>query len=279
MSPGLGTNRRAGADLDPVAGHEPAHQRAGPVDFGVRPGQVFDGEPPIGPGVTAVYQRADRMSRRRLQIVLATGAMAAVLVAGLGYVLTAAVVPDSVRRGAQAGAPAPEADVDPVLMLLRTVAGPDLRVVPREPSRGVGWRQYTVLNRAGGQPRGLIEVSVYTAPDGICFPVLTDRTACARPARVGENVEYARYGDTRDVDWQAYQTMARRLSDGRVLTVMTTGERGTGDTDAGRPPLTALRTATLATDTGLISAFGPGESCDGPDPACPLLIVPVPVAD
>ena len=264
---------------DPVLGHEPAHLRAGPVDFGVLLGQALEREPPIGPAVAAVFERADRMRRRRLQGVLALGAVATLLVTGLGYVLTTAVVPDSMRRGAVAGAPAPASNLDPVLMILRVTAGRDLRVVPREPSRGVGWRQYSVLSRADGRPRGLIEVSVYTAPNGICFPAVRVRAACARPGRVGDDIEYARYGDTRDPDWQAYQAMARRMSDGRVLTVMTTGERGTGNAAAGKPSLTALQTATLATDPDLISAFAPGETCDGPEPACPLLLVPVPVAD
>jgi hypothetical protein len=241
-------------------------------------GQVLADEPPIGPGVAAVYRQADRRRRGRLQMVLAIGAVAALLIAALGYALTTALVPDSTHRNAVAGHPAPAPGVDPVLMILRTAAGRDLRVLPREPSRGAGWRQYTVLSRATGQARGLIEVSVYTAPDGLCFPVPADRTACARPERAGDNIEYARYGTARDVDWQVYQAMARRLSDGRVLAVMATGERGTGDADAGRPPLTPLQTVTLATDAGLISAFGPGESCDGPDPACPLLIVGVPAS-
>ena len=174
MTPKLEAGR-AGADLDPVTGHESAHHRAGPVDFGVLPGQVFEGEPPNGHGVRAVYQRADRMRRRRLQLVLAIGAVAAVLVAACGYVLTTAVVPDSVQRSAVAGAPAPAPAVDPVLMILRAAAGPDLRIMPREPSRGVGWRQYSVLARQSGDPRGLIEVSVYTAPAGFCFPVRAGR--------------------------------------------------------------------------------------------------------
>ena len=56
-----------------------------------------------------------------------------------------------------------------------------------------------------------------------------------------------------------------------------TGARGTATAAAGRPPLTPLQTATLATDTRLMSAFDADEKCNGPDPACPLLKVPVPV--
>ena len=151
------------------------------------------------------------------------------------------------------------------------------RVVPREPSRGEGWRQYTVLGRDSGRPRGLIEVSAYAAADGLCFPVLADPDACARPEHRGDDVEYVRYADDRDVDWQVNQTIARRLSDGRVIAVMATGERGTGDARAGRPPLTGLQTATAAADARLIAAFGADERCNGPDPACPLLNVRVPV--
>ena len=267
MRPEIGTDA-GGVE---VAGPQPA----GPVDFGVLPGQVFAGEPSIGHGVALVYRRADRRHRRRLQVVLAIGAVAAALVAALGLALATAVVPDSARR-VTAGLPVPAPGVDPALTILRTAAGQDLRVQPREPSRGEGWRQYAVLTRATGKSRGLIEVSVYTAPDGICFPVLADPKACARPARAGADVEYVRYGSARDVDWQVYQAMARRLSDGRVLTVLATGERGTGDAVAGRPPLTPLQTVTLASNPALFSAFGPGETCDGPEPACPLLIAPVP---
>ena len=68
MSPKLGTGLDP-AGVDSVTGHEPAHRQIGPVDFGVLLGQVFAGEPPIGHGVAAVYQRADRMRRRRLQAV------------------------------------------------------------------------------------------------------------------------------------------------------------------------------------------------------------------
>jgi hypothetical protein len=268
---------RAGAG--PAIGHVPAHHRTAPVDFETLLGEAFVGEPPIGRGVAAVYQRADRMHRRRLQAVLLIGVVAAVLIAGLGYALTTVAVPDSVRRGAGAGAPAPAGRVDPVLMILRTAADRELRVMPREPSRGAGWRQYTVLSRTTGQPRGLIEVSVYTAPDGICFPVLTDPTTCARPERAGGAVEYVRYSEVRNPDWQVHQAMSRRLSDGRVLAVLATGERDTGNAAAGRPPLTPAQIANLAAGAGLLSAFGAGESCDGPDPACPLLMVPVPAGD
>lgn len=254
------------------------------VDPGPQPGlgevleEVFAaGEPPVGDGVDVVYRRAEKLRRSRLRTVLVSGALVAALVAAGGYVLTTSLVPGTPRRTPPAAAPAPAPDADPVLTALRGVADSSLRIVPRAPAEGPGWRQYTVLNRRTGQQRGLIEVSVYSAPDGVCFPVLADPEACARPEYAGDDVEYARYADDRDVDWQVYQAIGRRLSDGRVLAVMATGERGTGNADAGRPPLTPLQTSTLATDADLMSAFGPGESCNGPDPACPLLKVPVPV--
>ena len=62
-----------------------------------------------------------------------------------------------------------------------------------------------------------------------------------------------------------------------MVAVTATGERGTGDAMAGRPPLTASQTASLASNPGLMAAFGADERCNGPDPACPVLTVPVPV--
>ena len=237
--------------------------------------ELLGSEPPVGRGVADIYARAEVVRRRRLKLVLVISAVAAMLVAALGYVVTAVVVPDTVRRSAGFGVAGP-APADPVLTILRKAAGPGLRIFPRAPARGAGWRLYSVLGRTSGLPRGLIEMSVYDAPAGLCFPVLADPRACARPGLAGLDIEYARYADARDVDWQVYQTMARRLSDGRVLTVMATGERGTGNAYAGRPSLTVRQTASLATDGVLISAFSPDENCDGPDPDCPLLKVPVP---
>lgn len=258
--------------------HDEDLAAARPVRFGEVLEQVFaGGEPPIQGGVAEVYRRAERMRRARLRAVIAAGAVAALLAAAVGYVLTTSVVPSTPRRNPQPAEAAPAPEVDPVLTILRGTADGSLRIVPRAPAAGPGWRQYTVLHRKTGRPHGMIEVSVYSAPDGVCFPVLADPQACARPEYFADDVEYARYADDRDVDWQVYQAMGRRLSDGRLLAVMSTGERGTGDADTGRPPLTPLQTATLATDTRLMSAFGPGESCNGPDPACPLLKVPVPV--
>ena len=240
--------------------------------------RVFHDEPPMRDGIDAVYRRADRIRRRRLRAVVLAGLSAILLVAALGYGLTTAIVPGPAERstamaGPPHGNPAPHAD--PVLTVVRAAVAGTLRVVPREPVRGTGWRQYTVLDRKSGRPRGLIEVSAYAAPGTLCFPVLADRDACARTERAGD-VEYVRYADQRDLDWQVIQVIARRLSDGRVVVVLATGERGTGDAAAGRPPLTGRQAAMLASDSRLIAAFGADERCNGPDPACPLLKVPVP---
>jgi hypothetical protein len=239
--------------------------------------RVFDHEPPIADGVEAVYRRAEAIRRRRLRTVIAAGAAAVLIVAAIGYLLTAAVIPASAERSAAGVTGVTDPPADPALQAVRRAVDKTLRVVPREPARGEGWRQYTVLHRQTGRPRGLIEVSVYAAPDGLCFPVLADRAACARPERAGDHVQYVRYALDRDVDWQVHQAIARRPADGRVVAVMATGERGTGDAAAGRPPLSARQTAMLAADARLMAAFAPGERCNGPDPACPILRVPVPV--
>jgi hypothetical protein len=239
--------------------------------------QVCHDEPPVHDGVEAVFRRAEAIRRRRLRTVIGAGISAVVLVAALGYVLTTAIVPAPANRRAAAPAATPAPRADPALLAVRAAVDDRLRVVPREPVRGEGWRQYTVLDLRSGRPGGLIEISVYAAPGRLCFPVLADEDACARPERFGDDVEYVRYTDDRDVDWQVHQVIARRLTDGRVVAVTATGERGTGDATAGRPPLTASQTAALASNPGLMAAFGADERCNGPDPACPVLAVPVPV--
>jgi hypothetical protein len=235
---------------------------------------VFAGEPPVGDAVAAIFRRAEAARRRRSRWVVAAGIVVVVLVFGLGYGLTTVLLPappGPVTTGPVEIAP----PSDPVLNVLRPVLSPSrLRIVPREPARGDGWRQYLVLT-ASGRPHGLIEVSVYAAPEGLCFPVLADKGACARPDRASDDVEYVRYSFDQDQDWQVNQAIARRLSDGRVVVVQATGERGTGTATGGRPPLSAVLTAKTAADPRLAAAFGEGESCDGPDPACPILRVPV----
>jgi hypothetical protein len=149
--------------------------------------------------------------------------------------------------------------------------------VPREPSHGAGWRQYLVL-APSGHSHGLIEISVYAAPGRLCFPVLADRSACARPERTAAGVEYARYAFDRDIDWQVNEAIARRGPDGRVVVVQATGERGTGSAQAGRPSLTGQLAANVAADPRMAAAFGVREVCTGPAPACPVLKVAVPIA-
>jgi hypothetical protein len=250
-----------------------------PATFADLLGSALVGEPPVGDGVDDVYRRADLLRRRRLRRVVAGGAVTALLVATVGYALTVAVIPVTAHPRGAAPVAGPAPVVDPLLGAIVTVAGPrGLRALPRQPARGEGWRQYSVAAEKSGRPRGLIEVSAYAAPAGLCFPVRADPQACARPMRAGDDLEYARYTDDRDPDWQVHETIARRLSDGRVIVVMATGERGTGNAAAGRPPLTAAETARLAVDVRVSSAFDPSERCNGPDPACPVLKVPVPVA-
>jgi hypothetical protein len=167
---------------------------------------------------------------------------------------------------------------DPVLALLTPVlAAARLTAKPREPSRGDGWRQYLVL-APGGHSRGLLEISVYAAPGALCLPVLADKSACARPEHAAGGVEYARYAFDRDIDWQVNEAIARHGPDARVVVVQATGERGTGSAQAGRPSLSGLMAATVATDPRMAAAFGAREVCAGPVPACPVLKVPVPKA-
>jgi hypothetical protein len=259
------------------AGGAAAADGARAVEGGLLAG-VLVGEPEVGDGVAAVYRLAEKMRRRRVRRVVAAGLVSAAVVAAFGYGLATAVIPAPYqlsRQAAPVAGPAPA--VDQVLVALDPVLRENgLRAVRREPSAGPGWRQYAVAHATSGRPRGLIEVAAYSAPDGLCFPVLKDREACARPMGGGD-VEYARYTDDQDVDWQVQQVIARRLSDGRVIAVMATGERGTGKRADGRAPLTAAQVARVAVDVRVMSAFAVDEDCTGPDAACPVLKVPVPV--
>lgn len=250
---------------------------SGEVKGGLLAG-VLLGEPPVGDGVAAVYRRAAKLRRRRVRRVVAAGLVSAAVVAAFGYALATAVIPTpQLRKQAATPVAGPAPMVDPLLVALEPVLRDNgLRAVRREPSAGEGWRQYAVADARSGRPRGLIEVAAYLAPDGLCFPVLRDREACARPMGVGA-VEYVRYSEDRDVDWQVQEAIARRLSDGRVVAVMATGERGTGRRADGRPPLTAAQVARVAVDVRVMAAFDPDEQCTGPDAACPVLKVPVPV--
>ncbi len=270
---GLGDERVAQYEAAGVAALETLLAPA-PARIGEAVREVLAGEPPVADGVEAVFRRAAVIRGRRLRTAIAAAAAVAVLVTAGGYGLTSAIVPATVQRAAAADAPPPP--VDPVLAVLRphgTKAG--LRIVPREPARGDGWRQYAAIDRRSGHSRGLIEVSVHAAPGRFCFPVLADPDACARPERSG-GVDYVRYADDHDADWQVVQVIARRPADGRVVALMATGERGTGSARAGRPPFTARQAATLAAGPRLMDAFGAREHCAGAHPACPLLKVAVP---
>jgi hypothetical protein len=234
--------------------------------------QAFEDEPPIGDAVDAVFRRAEWLRKRRILGVLLAGLLAVALVAAAGYGLASVLLPGATRHPAVSP---PSNAAGPVLAVLASVS--DFRIVPRSPAVGAGWRQYTALDEAG-HPRGLIEVAVYTAPNGLCLPVLADQDACALPEHAAGDVEYARYGFDSDVGWQVNEVIARRRGDGRTVAVMATGQRGARDAEAGRPPLTAPQTAKAATDPRIMDAFGPAESCNDPAPACPVLKVRVPAA-
>jgi hypothetical protein len=168
-----------------------------------------------------------------------------------------------------------EGAVDPLLDLIRPVfRASSLRLLAREPARGDGWRRYRVVTPTG-RSRGVVEIATYTAPAGLCFPVRGRPGVCARPELAAADVEYVRYADDRDVDWQMNEVIARRHADGRVIVVQATGERGTGSAQDGRPPLSALMVARIATDPRIAAGFGAGERCNAPGSACPVLKVPV----
>jgi hypothetical protein len=240
---------------------------------------VFAGEPPLDNPVAAVLARAGRLHRRRSRLVLTAGAVVVTLVTFVAYALTTVVLPNTPKRTTYiepvAAVTTPHRDpaLDQLAPLLRASG---MKITPRD--HGDGWRQYDVQSKTG-RPHGLIELAIYDQPDGLCFPLLADHTACARPETTPANVQYARYAFDRDVNWQVNETMARRLPDGPTLVIQATGERGTGSPTAGRPPMTALLTARLAVDPRLMAAFAPGEHCNGPSPDCPALKVPVPVVE
>jgi len=240
--------------------------------------RACESEPPPGDAVPDIGRRADRLRRKRAWGVVLAGLVAVVLVVLLGFALTTVLLPGPKARSAAAVAvpqPRPSGVLDPVLAVLAPLIDEKgYRIVPREPAAGAGWRQYAVFG-AAGEPRGLVEVAVYDAPAGLCLPVRADPTACALPDRTPAGVEYARYAETDDADWQVHQVIARRPVDGRTLAVMATGERGTGSAERGEPPLTTLEVAEAATHVKLPDAFGVGERCNAPAPDCPILRVPV----
>jgi len=240
------------------------------------------GEPPSGDAGADIERRVQRLRRRRARSVVLAGGAAVAIIVLLGYALTTVLLPGPKPRSTAAVAvpqPRPSSVLDPVLAVLAPpVDAKGLRIVPRQPATGPGWRQYAVL-RADGTPHGLVEVAVYDAQAGLCLPVLADPNACALPDRTRAGIEYARYADTADVDWQVHEVIARRTVDGRTVAVMATGERGTGSAEAGEPPLSTVEVAQAATDPRLADAFGVGERCNLPAPACPILMVPVRASD
>jgi hypothetical protein len=235
-------------------------------------GAVPEHEPPIGDAVEDIFRRAEAVRRRRVRALLSAAALAVVGVIAAGYTLTGVLLP-AARRHSPAEAFAPG---DPVLDVVRPVLqAAGLRVAAREPARGNGWRRYRVLT-PNGRPRGIVELSAYAAPNGVCFPVRGHPGVCARPDVAAGGVTYVRYTDDRDVDWQVNEVIAR-FPDGRVIAVQATGERGTGTAAGGRPPLSALVAARIATDPRIAAGFGfgEGEAQDRCDATCPVLKVPV----
>lgn len=249
---------------------------------------VLDGEPETGDAVDEIFRRADRLRRRRTRALLAAGLAAVVVIVVAGWLLTTTLMPATDRDG-EAGrevklAPAPPGAVtapptvtDRVLGLLDPVAADKkMRVDPRPPERGEGWRQYSMTDR-DGKPRGTIEVAVYAVRDDLCFPVVATPGKCARTEWAPAGIEYVRYDDDRDPGWQVHETIARRISDGRTVVVMATGERDADRPSDGKPGLTGAQVEKLATDKRLFDAFAPEEKCSGPAAdECPAFKVPVP---
>ena len=245
---------------------------------------VLAGEPALGDEVDVVFRDADGLRRRRTRLLLAAGAATAGAIVLAGYLVTTTLLP---ARGAPPAAaptrgasPMPSAVSDPVLRVIAPIVdGGRLRILPRQPGRGFGWRQYSVLDH-DGRPRGVVEVAVYAVPERMCFPVPGAGSGCARAENAADGVEYVRYDGGGDADWQENETIARRTADGRTVAVLAAGERGTGDVAAGRPALTGEQVRQIAADIRLISAFGPRERCNGPAAgACPVFKVPVPAQD
>lgn len=242
---------------------------------------VLAGEPALGDEVDAVFRRAERLRRKRTRLLLAAGAATAGAIVLAGYLLTTTLLP---ARGAPPAAaparspvPRPSAQSDPVLRVIAPIVdGRRLRILPRQPERGFGWRQYSVLDH-DGRLRGVVEVAVYAVPGRLCFPVPGEESDCAPAERAADGVEFVRYDGEDDPDWQANETIARRTADGRTVAVMVAGERGTGDAAAARPALSGAQVRQIATDIRLIAAFGLREQCNGPAAgACPVFKVPVP---
>ena len=248
---------------------------------------VLDGEPVIGDEIDEIFRRADRLRRRRIRTLIGAGLAAVAVIAAAGYALTSTLMPTATKITPAVAPhaiaqptsvpPPPSAAVDPVLGLLAPIVdGRKERIIPRPPERGNGWRQYSVTDQ-DGTPHGTVAVAVYATGQKLCFPVLAAPHRCAKVEWAPAGVEYVRYDDEKDRDWQVHQTIARRISDGRTIALMATGERGGDDPSAGRPGLSGAQIEQVATDRRLFDAFGKDEDCFGPSSgACPAFKVPVP---
>jgi hypothetical protein len=243
---------------------------------------VLENEPALGDEVDAVFRAADRLRRRRTRAMVLSGLVATAGIAAAGYLLTTTLLPAGGRTAPHAAptstAP-PSIVADRVLTVVAPlVDGKGMHIYPRPPERGNGWRQYSVVDR-NGKPRGTLDVAVYASPEDLCFPVPSAPGKCSHTEWAPRGIEYVRYDDERDPDWQVHQTIARRISDGRVVSVMASGERGTDNASHGKPGLSGAQVEKIATDPRLGDAFGPQERCTGPSAgACPAFKVPVPVA-
>ncbi|GAA0476764.1 hypothetical protein Ade02nite_43310 [Paractinoplanes deccanensis] len=237
---------------------------------------VVEGEPSIAGEVDAVFRRADRLRRRRARLLLGSGVLAAGAVVAAGYLLTTTLLPGApvaepvpvVVSTPATVEPAPVASADPVRQVIEPlIEGRGLEITPRSPERGEGWRRYEVRDEDG--PRGTVEVAAFDKPGDYCFPVKADDKACARVDKAG-GLEFVRYDDDSDKDWQVRETIARRVSDGRTVAVMATGERDVG-AERGKPGLTGAQVEQVATDERVLDAFGDEECGEG----CPALRTPV----
>jgi hypothetical protein len=248
---------------------------------------VLDGEPAgssAGDEVDAVFRDADRLRRRRTQSLLAAGLGGIAVIGAAGYLLATTLIPvgvettidDSPAAAPPSAVTAPSTVADPVLSLVSPVVDAGMHVYPRPPERGEGWRQYSIVGK-NGKPRGTLELAVYAVKDDLCFPVLAAPDECAHTSWAPMGVEYVRYDDEKDADWQVHETMARRISDGRTVVVMATGERDAADAAGGKPGLSGAQVEKVATDKRMFDAFGPEEKCSGAAAsACPVFKVAVP---
>ena len=169
----------------------------------------------LGDQVDAVFREADRLRRRRTRALILSGVAVAAGIAAAGYLLTTTFLPATVGTAPEAAkqsvAAVPSTVADPVLTVVAPlVDGKRMHIYPRPPERGNGWRQYSVVDR-DGKPRGMVEVAVYASPEGLCFPVLAAPGRCAHTEWAPRGIEYVRYDDDQDLDWQVHQTIARRM--------------------------------------------------------------------